>query len=212
MRVWDDEAVQILRDCYPDHDTDDVAVLCGSTASAVRRKAFELGIKKSIEGLWKANVAAMAKGGNKGWFPKGHLPENKGTKGLYVQTEGCIRTQFKKGHIPANTKSADGVISIRANKRGVPTKYIRIGLGKWRELSRYTYELTNGPVPQRHVIRFRDGNSLNCDPENLECISSRLNMLLNSKHGYSREIAEVRETLCELKSIIKGDCDENQHD
>lgn len=210
-RIWDDEALQILRDCYPDHDTADVAELIGTSVNAVRSMAYKQGIKKSDDGLRVANKSSMANGAAKAWFSKGHVPKNKGTKGLYEVTEGWKRTQFKKGHLPANTLH-DGAIVVRPDKRGVMQKFIRISCGKWMMMSRFTYEQAFGKIPSGMCVRFIDGNQLNCDPGNLELISTRLNMLLNSKHQYSREIAEVRDTLCELKSTIKQKIDENKHE
>ncbi len=44
----------------------------------------------------------------RGQFEKGHIPWNKGIKGLHLSPS----TEFKKGHLPANTKY-DGCLSLR---------------------------------------------------------------------------------------------------
>jgi hypothetical protein len=92
------------------------------------------------------------------------------------------------------------------DKRGVRQFKIRVSEANSEYLSRYNYRKAFGPIPKNHVIKFRDGDALNCDPSNLECVSRTLLMLLNSKHGYTRDIAEVKEVLCYIKQEIKDPC------
>ena len=192
---WTDEEIAHLRDMYPDHNTEDVAIVLGRTTDAVKRKALCLGIKKNA--------------GKSTRFRKGHIPWNACTVGISGKHPNTKKTQFKRGHLPHNTKR-DGAITIRIDNRGVPQKMIRVRLGKWLYLSRYNYEKYVGPIPKGHVIRFLDGDTMNCDPSNLECVSQRLNMLINSKHGYTRGQAEVKEACCIINNIIQDKNNGNQ--
>ena len=211
MQKWTDEEIAHLRDMYPDHNTEDVAIVLGRTTSAVVQKARHLGIKKSAEFMVREK-RRIAKAGESTRFKKGQTPWNACTGGIAGKHPNSRKIQFKKGHLPKNTLR-DGAITIRIDNRGVPQKMIRISPGKWVYLSRCNYEKFVGPIPKGHVIRFLDGDTMNCEPSNLECVSRRLNMLINSKHGYTREQAEVKDACCIINNIIqdKNDGDEKHN-
>ncbi len=82
----------------------------------------------------------------------------------------------------------DGAITIRYDvspKTGkrTPYKYIRLTKGKWDLYHRHLWKKHNGPIPAKHVIIFKDGNSLNCILENLDCIT----MAENARRNTNRE-------------------------
>ncbi|QTE36002.1 HNH endonuclease signature motif containing protein [Mucilaginibacter gossypii] len=116
-------------------------------------------------------------------FQQGASPMNKGKKQAeFMSPEGIARTtntRFKKGHLPHNTRT-DFEISVRMDKTGIPYQYIRVSLGKWELLQRHVWEQHHGKIPPKHVIAFRDKNSLNCDISNLELLSMAENALRNS--------------------------------
>ncbi|OES24499.1 HNH endonuclease signature motif containing protein [Alteromonas macleodii] len=120
--------------------------------------------------------------GRTGQFAKGFKPWNTGKKGLQVGGRSA-ETQFKKGNIPANVKplghericSQDGYILIKVEESnpytGASTRYKHKHIVLW--------EAEYGPVPDDHVIIFKDGNKLHCELSNLECISRRELVRLN---------------------------------
>lgn len=117
-----------------------------------------------------------------GQFLQGKTPWNKGKKGLCI---GGVETQFKKGNEPFNTKY-NGCISIRIHKRTqTPYKYIRISKSKWMLLHRYNWQQLHGTIPPKHIIAFKDGNTLNTDISNLMMLS----MAQNCRRNYNREKA-----------------------
>jgi hypothetical protein len=119
-----------------------------------------------------------------GQFKTGMIPWNKGRKGLC--TLGGDK-KFKPGHQPHNTRS-DGEISIRRDtKSGISYKYIRIRKSKWALLHRITWELHHGKIPCGHVLRFLDGDTMNCDISNLECLSMSDNMNRNRNRKKAAE-------------------------
>lgn len=120
---------------------------------------------------------------NLGRFKPGHVPVNKGTKGL----TGANVTSFKKGNIPHNTKH-DGAISYRAHKRDNRTyKYIRTAKAEWELYHRYLWKQHYGEIPKGHIIRFIDGDTMNTTIENLECISRAENRNRNINYKKSSE-------------------------
>jgi hypothetical protein len=103
---------------------------------------------------------------------KGSIPPNKGRKqSEYMTPEQIARTaatRFQKGQRIHN-ESYDGAIRIRHSSKargGKPHKMIRISKGKWKELQIYNWEKINGPVPKGSVLACKDGDTLNCHPDN----------------------------------------------
>jgi HNH endonuclease len=122
--------------------------------------------------------------GRTGQFKTGHVPANKGTRGFMKPN----RTSFKKGDIPVNVRpigsericSKDGYVIIKVGEWdhnfNRPTR--------WKAKHVHVWEQENGPVPDGFVLKFKDGDVLNIDPENLMAIPKALNLRLNT-HGYN---------------------------
>jgi len=73
--------------------------------------------------------------------------------------------QFSAGRLPINTQH-DFAISTRST-RGVKSKWIRIALNKWQQLHHYNWLKAGNEIPKGFLLRFKDGNPLNCEAENL---------------------------------------------
>lgn len=140
--------------------------------------------------------------GRSGQFKKGSLPWNTGTKGKRLTTRNS--GSFRKGSVPPNRKpigtericKKDGFVLIKVAETdpntGFPTRY--------KHKHRHVWEQKNGPVPDGMIIAFRDGNKLNCDPENLMLIS-RLELLLLNKHGYHEMPDELKPSVLGLAKL-----------
>lgn len=182
-----------MKEHYPTSDMPTMlSLLPGRTKTQIYHRAHNLKLKKTPETRTRIlNETAhkhLFELGKAHRFKKGQAPVNKGMKiEEYMSSEGIERsskTRFKKGHTPANTKH-DGAITIRHphKQRGArPYLYIRLAKGKWQEYHRYLWIKQNGLVPAKHVIRFKDGNTMNCCIENLECISMAENAIRNADH------------------------------
>lgn len=125
-------------------------------------------------------------------FKKGLNPWNAGRKGIRVSP----KSEYKKGNKPANT-AYDGAITIRNDwddRMGVRRqyKYIRMSKSNWKLYHRHVWEQHNGPIPKRHAVRFIDGDTLNCDISNLECISLSENMRRNTNRKKAYEVRKIR--------------------
>lgn len=125
-----------------------------------------------------------------GRIKKGNVPANKGKKMSDELREKVKHTWFKKGQEPHNTKY-DGAITIRHDSTNRPYKYIRISKGNWVLLHRYVWEKANGPIPPGMNILFKDGDTMNCELENLEMVSDSENMKRNTIHNYPDEIKKT---------------------
>ena len=119
---------------------------------------------------------------NKGWeptqFEKGHVPWNKGKKGLCI---GGKATQYKPGHKPANWMP---IGSERINGDGYVDVKIQDGMKQknWKGKHVIIWEGHNGrPVPPGHAVIFGDGNRRNFNPDNLILVSRKQLVRLNQR-------------------------------
>jgi len=102
--------------------------------------------------------------GRTGYFEKGSIPANKGTKGL----TGANKTSFSKGQIAWNKKpvgyericSKDGYVLIKTAEPSV-----------FNLKHRVVWENAHGPVPKNHVIAFLNQDKTDCRLENLILMS-----------------------------------------
>lgn len=117
------------------------------------------------------------------YFKKGCVPFTKGLKQSDYMTPDQIKktvaTRFKKGQKPATTKQGRLHISIRKDKRNVPYKFIKIDDGFWEPLHVFNWHKEFGEVPEGHIIIFKDGDTLNCEPWNLGAITKAENLRRN---------------------------------
>lgn len=195
------EAIILL---YPDHQTIAVANLLGRTYTSVANQAKVLGIRKSKKYLLSPFANRLdGKRGSEYRFKKGHIPVNKGKKMPDEVREKVKHTFFKKGNLPHNTLY-DGAIVTRNDKSGHKYKYIRISKGKWEALHRYVWEQKHGKIQDGFNVVFKDGDTLNCDIDNLECISNAELLERQSIHLLPEDLKAAIMTLGALKRKING--------
>ncbi len=120
----------------------------------------------------------------KGRIKPGNVSHNKGKKQSdYMSPEAIERTkatQFKKGDLPHNCYHEVGRESLRRDKSGIVYKYICVEIGQWIPLHTRNWELANGPIPKGYCLWFKDGDTMNCELENLELITRAENLSRNS--------------------------------
>lgn len=169
-----------------------------ATLTAAFNERF--GQEKSADAIKGTCFRHRFKAGRTGHFVKGQEPWNTGTKGVMKRNSGT----FSKGIVPATTKpmwhericSKDGFILMKVPERnphtGAETRYKHKHVWLW--------EQENGPVPEGHCIRFKDGDNRNFDPDNLVLISRGVNGTLN-KRGYGRLPQQYRDTAIVVAKI-----------
>jgi hypothetical protein len=111
--------------------------------------------------------------GRTGKFEKGHVPMNKGIKGM----GGWEPTQFKPGRIPHNYKALG---SERINGDG----YVDVKVAepnKWKGKHIVIWENHNGAIPSGHVVIFGDKNNRNFSINNLLLVTRQQLLVLNKK-------------------------------
>ena len=196
VRISDFEKFYV-KENYATKTAQEIADVLEVRIGRVYRIAEILGIKKPLEAISqraKENYKMSEKWLKPYQFKKGVHVWNTGTKGLTTAN----KTSFKKGQLPHNTLF-DGAISIRFHKKHECWyQFIRVGKNKWELLHRFNYSDFYGEIPAKHVVRFMDGNTLNCEPENLIAIPIELHMRLNSVTRFPDELRK----LIRLKALL----------
>lgn len=127
-----------------------------------------------------------------GRFEKGRESNNKGKKGL--KYPGSERGWFKDGHDPHNAVPV-GTILVKSD--GYLWKKIddkpKNAIKNWRQLHLIVWEEANGPIPEGHLIIFKDGDKQNVALSNLMMISRAENGVMN-KLGLRFSAPEHTET------------------
>lgn len=152
---------------------------------------------KQLRGYYKNH---HLNSGITGYFEKGHIPQNKGKKQTeFMSPESIERTKatrFQKGNIPANHRE---VGSERITKDG----YIEVKVAepnKWKLKQRLVWQQANGEIPKGSIIRFLDGNKLNCSLENLMIVSKAEHLEI-TRHGFVSENPEITKAVINIAKL-----------
>lgn len=189
---WTAEHEAILRARYPHEKTERIAADLGMPLHKVYGKAARFGLKKTPEYLASPDAQRLRRGDNVGAayrFPKGHVPANKGVKG--ISYPGMEATQFKPGQrsfnwMPLGSErySKEGYLQRKMTDTGYPPR-------DWKAVHILLWEQHNGPVPHGHCVIFKDGDKRNIAITNLDCITRIENMKRNSIHNLPEELKDV---------------------
>lgn len=203
--LWTEKELAYLREHYADMSAEDIAKKVRHKVGGIYSKAKELGLRKSAAFRSRCgHTVASTEAAKAHQFKKGHTPANKGRRvEEYMSEEGLqvnLRTRYHKGHRPHNQREigtervhADGYVYIRIEEGCVPKH-------------RYVWEQANGPIPENHVVMFRDGNRMNCDLSNLCLISrSTLGTIRAQRETPEQRRARVEKAAASLRKTIRRD-------
>lgn len=127
-----------------------------------------------------------------GHFEKGHSPWNEGTKGVMQPNSG----NFPKGHVPINHRP---VGSERLTKDGY--RAVKIAEpNKWELLQRHNWAKVHGNKNMPDNLRFKDGNRLNCEIDNLEPVSNSEHIRL-TQLGYNAMPEEIKPVVLTIAKV-----------
>jgi hypothetical protein len=199
-RQWTDAQRSTLRELYPDTKSETIAALIGKRVHSVYGMAKKLGLKKSEAFYGRKECGRLTKMNNTRGAPtrfkKGMTSWNKGKK--IGSHPNSANTQFKKGHRPLNALSVGAevvsTVGYRKLKIAEPDVWVYVHRRNWEE--------AHGPIPPGRMIRFKDGDRLNCDLSNLELETRSEHVLRFSKHKFPPEIVPAMAALADLKREI----------
>jgi hypothetical protein len=164
FHIWSNEEKEYLAQITPGSHYKEIQKLIN--------EKFEINLTigqiKGAIGRYKLNT------GFSGKFDKGHVPNNKGMKGIVY--EGCKKTWFKKGNTPINHRE---VGSERITKDG----YVEIKItepNKWRLKHLVIWERENGPLPKGHALVFADSDKTNLNIDNFLLVTRHQLLIMNN--------------------------------
>lgn len=116
---------------------------------------------------------------NKTSFHKGHVPWNKGKKGIHLSP----KTEFKKGQRSLNWLPV-GSKTIRLDRNKVKRMWIKIAEpNKWEEYAKFIWKKHFGKILKEDVIHHIDGNRLNDNISNLIALPRKDHPIFHSRWG-----------------------------
>ena len=127
----------------------------------------------------------VKRSGNKGQFKVGAKPKYK--VGDEIIKAGYAYVKVSDEYIPGKTTNED---------------YAR----KWKRKSDLVWEKENGKLPEGTFLIFLDGDTLNCDIDNLYPVTRSIHAVMTKNHWYKKNKDFTLATLkyCELLQTIKG--------
>lgn len=201
-KPWTEPELAVLCKYYSDTPTHVIAQALGKSIDQVYRKAHRLGLKKSEAFMSGPHAGRLRQGdpaGRATQFTKGHTPWNKGMPGSTGLHPNSKRTQFKKGQMSGAAQHNYAPIgSTRVSKDGILERKVTDDQNlypaqRWVPVTRLVWEDVHGPIPPKHIVRFKPGMHTTVEeeitPDRLECITKAENMRRNSLHRYPKEIA-----------------------
>lgn len=185
-------AIELVRRNYATSRTADLAQVLGVAYHQVAKLAQSLGLKK--DEAWLNGPDGGRTDGQRGLgtrFQPGQVPWTKGRKGIRTSPA----TEWQKGRPPLNFSPIGtvrlggcGYLQIKVQATGYPPR-------DWLMLHRHVWQQAHGPVPQGHVVVFKDGRRrLTADEitlDVLECITRAEHMARHTFHQYGPDIAAV---------------------
>ncbi|HIF9347059.1 TPA: HNH endonuclease signature motif containing protein [Photobacterium damselae] len=132
------------------------------------------------------------KSGRTGRFTVGTPSCLKGTKGVLKAN----KSSFKPGAIPHNHLPIGAEI-----EKSIGYIYVKVGKKKWVAKQRIIYEQHYGPIPDGNLVRFKDGNRRNFDPNNLFLVDLAENAKLTKLYKFNALPLELRDTAILLNRI-----------
>jgi hypothetical protein len=199
-KKWTDQDIKYLKMNFANTYTKDICAALNKSYTQVAGKSYALRLKKSPEFL-KMELGKQAErlktDGASYRFKKGSTPPNKGKPMPEELYKRFAATMYQKGHEPHNLQhegaeriTKDGYIQIRISKNVYKLKH------------RVVYEQHHGPIPDDMKIRFKDGNRLNVNIENLELVSNGENMAKNTIMRFPKEVRQTIRILNKIKKVI----------
>lgn len=192
--AWEDD---YLRKEYPERSNADLAQWLHRSPRAVQLRALKLGVSKTPEFADKQK--------RKGQFKKGHEPFNKGKELKYWMSQekqvNSQRGQFKPCEVGRKSSPTYRPVGYECVRRNHGTQYIYIKVAQGKKMQpkhRWVWEQAHGPIPKGYNVQFKDGNTLNCDIDNLYLISRSKQLV------YNRHINQSPERLKEIYAKSKA--------
>lgn len=174
LYLFTPEMIEELKLLYPVTKNENLAKHFNCSYSKITNLSSLYGLKKDVE--WRREISREKMRdpnhpGRKYLIQKGNISHNKGKRQSEFMSAVAIErtkaTRFKPGQKGWNHKeigyeriNVDGYIEIKVAEPNV-----------FKLKQRVVWVENFGEIPKSHNVQFKDGDRLNCSPENLYCIS-----------------------------------------
>lgn len=180
------------------------ATLCRSQVEAAFQDAFPGSTVTAAQiTSWRKRNGIST--GRTGRFERGQTSHNKGKKGFYAP--GSEKGWFKPGvRQGVATKLYQPIGTERISRDGYRERKVNDDLPlqrRWRAVHLLEWEAVHGSLPEGHCLKCLDGNKLNTDPSNWECVPRALLPRLNGRFGRDYDTAppEVKPTILAIAKL-----------
>lgn len=200
---WTEYEREVLRVHYARTLTADLAELLGHTLSSTHQQARKLGLVKSVEWIAetaKARIEADPNhGSRRSRLQAGAEPWNKGTH--YIAGGRSAETRFRKGRPASEARNYQPIGSTRVTKDGILERKVTddpnvYPARRWVNVARLVWEAAYGPIPEAHLVRFRQGMRTLIEAEitvdRLECLDRAEHARRNQGPLEVRRIIQLR--------------------
>lgn len=162
----------------------------------------QFGTEKTVSQIRGLTRNQRIRSGRTGRFEKGNVPWCNGLagKGVCKPNKGC----FTPGSVPVNTRAlgdervaVDGFVWVKVDE---PNPYVPGQQTSWMQKHICVWEKEYGPLPEGMVVRFKDGDRQNCDPDNLMLVSKSESMAM-TRLGYHRVDKDFKPTVALMAKV-----------
>lgn len=217
-KIWQPKDIESLKVLYSDTPMVELIERFNRDSMSISNKAYDLGLKRSIQFLNGPHGGRIKKGERIGigtQFKKGLIPKNKGMKQIDFMNPEAIEktkaTRFKPGQIPFNIKpigweriTKDGYVEVKVRDSGIDSKNKNFELKH-----RLVWKEYNGEIPSNMIVEFLPGvNKINFSVSDLVLRTRKENMIRNNDCDNSiiKRYLKVKDP--ELIEKIKNDAPE----
>lgn len=197
-KIWTAQQLLTIKTFLPKISVKELARKIKTSPDLLRLKIKDLGLYHIVEAKMLANR-----------FKKGECPNPNKGKPITAwmskeRIEGFEKTQYKKGHKPANQKedfeeSVKNIADKQYHTIRCPIKQKMVFKHVW------LWEQKYGKVPEGYVLRFKDGNQNHCVIENIELVLKEEMTLRNfNNHNYPQELIPTYSKIAKVKNKIKN--------
>jgi hypothetical protein len=186
MVRWNEAQKNFLREHYPNHSAAEITKMLN--------KRFHL--KRNVKQIQSAAKRFGIRSGRTGQFEPGHKPNpNAGCK-------TANRTSFKKGNKPHSWNPIGHERWHGTHHKYLQRKITDTGntVKDYVEVHRLLWREHNGPIPENHVVIFRDSNRENIQINNLMLVS-RADHVCLCKMGFYDGVSETKDAALLLVQI-----------
>jgi hypothetical protein len=208
-RRWIRDEDAVIRMLYADTPTDAIAQQLNRSVSSTWQRARKLGLEKDLAYMASEAAGRIQRDDHRGrqhWYPKGHVPANKGLRRPGWGPGRMKETQFRKGMRRGRANSLWRPVGTeRISKDGYLERKINEDLPlqkRWRAVHLLVWEAANGPLPRGHAVAFKNGNKSDIRLENLELLTRAQLMKRNTIHNLPQPLRHTVQLLGSLKRKI----------